>query len=101
MLSLPYYVNIAPDVPPAARTEFQIELRDYGQSALRLGKAGASGFLDLVPVSARNGKQRPVNELLFDKVHPTRLLNEQYARAIATALTPWVQSKLEVVTQAK
>lgn len=93
LLALPYKVNLDPRFAPWERMEFQGALTTYGRNALRLGPE-SDGVVDLIPILQELAVEEPVMELLFDHVHPTRMLNEHYARAIAAKLVPWVKSRL-------
>lgn len=93
LVALPYRINLDPRFTPGERLELQGALIDYGHNILRLDLQ-SDGIVDLIPLLRDLATKHPVSELMFDQVHPTGMVNEQYARAIVAKLQPWVISRL-------
>jgi lysophospholipase L1-like esterase len=72
------------------RTPLQEQQYDFGR---RQRLAGTEATLDLVPTFQRLAEVHPVQDLLFDSVHPTPAGHRAIAAALVRRLEPWLRQE--------
>ena len=65
LLVWPAEPNVARNLPPnvQVRTDYQLELLDYGQHSLRFGSEKSAGLVDLIPIAEAMAKSADVGRL--------------------------------------
>jgi lysophospholipase L1-like esterase len=96
LLVWPAELNVARNLPPnvQVRTDYQLELLNYGEHNLRFGPEKAEGLVNLIPIVEEMAKSQPTPDIFLDRTHATSMANERFADAIAKKLIPWVRAQL-------
>ncbi len=84
--------KVAHDRATVPLTPLQREQLRFGET-LRLGPHAAPGFVDAIQIAVRLAMDRPIDDILFDDVHATPLMNRAIAEEIVRTIGPWLRHR--------